>query len=349
MRLLELLDSAKVCSVSVVGLAKNAGKTVALNSLIRQAAQAGVALGLSSIGYDGEKIDLVSRLPKPRIEVVEGTILATASGTLERSTAALEILAATGFVTALGEVLLVRTRESGYVEIAGPDSYGEMQKCIGLMLKLGCQLALIDGALDRVGSASPAVTEAAILATGAVAGGSMRQILMRTLHFVSLCSLPKLSEGARRAAAVRATLAGQLLLSTSQGERVLPFASALGHAAAIADCLPRDEEFALVVPGAVYESLLGEIMQRPRLARQALLISADPTHIFATPEVWQKYRALGGRVAVLEQIRLLAATVNPTAPSGKAYEPRQFAAEIAASLAPLPVYDLFDSDQAVCL
>jgi len=347
MRLLEIIARANVRSVSVVGLAKNAGKTVALNSLISQALQAGLALGLSSIGYDGEKIDLVSRLAKPRIEVEAGTIIATATGTLARATAALEILAATGFVTALGEVLLLRARESGQVEIAGPDSYREMRHCINLMQQLGGDLVLVDGALDRVGSASPAVTEAAILATGAVAGGSMRQILTRTLHFAALCSLPTVVEGVRRERAALAIANGQLLLSTAQGERVLPFASALGHAAAIVDTLPRGEDFTLVVPGAVSESLFSEIMHIPRLARQALLVSADPTHIFASPEIWQKYRARGGRVEVLDQIRLLAVTVNPTAPSGKSYLPRQFAAEVASHLAPLPVYDLFASDESV--
>jgi len=348
MRLLEIITRAKVRSVSVVGLAKNAGKTVALNSLISQAAEAGLSLGLSSIGYDGEKIDLVSRHAKPRIEVPVGTIIATAAGTLGRATAALEILAATGFVTALGEVLLVRARESGPVEIAGPDSYGEMRHCIALMQELGCDLVLVDGALDRVGSASPAVTEAAILATGAVVGGSMRHILTRTLHFAALCSLPLVPVGAGRVAAALAIRAGQLLLSTSQGARVLPFASALGHAAAIVDTLPRGADFTLIVPGAVSASLLSEIMQRPRLAKHTLLVSADPTHIFASPEIWQQYRARGGRVEVLEQVRLLAVTVNPTAPSGKDYVPQQFAAEVAAHLAPIPVYDLFASDEAVC-
>ena len=53
--------------VSLVGLSKNAGKTVTLNRLIRAAAGLGIPLGLLSTGRDGEPVDAVTELPKPRI------------------------------------------------------------------------------------------------------------------------------------------------------------------------------------------------------------------------------------------------------------------------------------------
>jgi len=347
MQLLELITKSSLRSVSVVGLAKNAGKTVALNSLIRQANAKRITLGLSSVGYDGEKIDLVSRLAKPRIEVEEGTLLATAAATLERATASLEIISATNFVTALGEVLLVRSREGGLVEIAGPDSYREMGECIARLAQLGSGLVLIDGALDRIGGAAPTLTEAAILSTGAVVGGNINRILSRTLHVVHLFGLPEVSDEELRAQAARAMQSGRLCLVTAKDLRELPFCSALGHAAAVADSLPGDEPCTLIVPGAITETLLNELAARPRLCRNISLICKDPTHIFALPEVWQKYVGRGGKVVVLKNIRLLAVTVNPTAPRGRSYAPVEFANEMADALHPLPVYDLFLSDDAV--
>ncbi|MBT9135466.1 MAG: hypothetical protein DDT34_00521 [Firmicutes bacterium] len=347
MRLLDIITQQALRSVAVVGLAKNAGKTVALNSLIRQAAERGLALGLSSVGYDGEKIDFVSRLAKPRIDVEAGTVIATAAATLERATAPLEIIATTNFVTALGEVMLVRAREGGSVEVAGPDSYREMGVCIARMQELGCELILVDGALDRVGGAAPTLTEGAILATGAVAGSSLGRILSRTLHMVHLFSLPEVVRQELRVAATGAIEAGRILLFTAEGERTLPFRTALGHAAAVVDCLPLVEPCYLIVPGAINESLLSELANRPRLCRNVVLICQDPTHIFSWPEVWQKYTGCGGRVEVLKHIRLLAVTVNPTAPRGRSYPPAEFAREIALSLLPLPVFDLFISDRAV--
>ena len=330
-----------------MGLAKNAGKTVAVNSIIRQCADAGVTLGLSSIGYDGERIDVLSRLAKPRIAVCEGTVLATATGTLPRATAGLEILAATNYITALGEVMLVRSRESGNVEVAGPDSLAEMRHCIAAMQNLGCQLVIIDGALDRVGSAAPTVTDGTVIATGAVAGSNLRRILIRSMHVKAVFSLPEVSDPELRQAADAACRAGRLAVADSDGARELPFASALGHATAVISLLSPAQPFSLVVPGALTDSLVGELLYHPRLVKQARLISPDPTHMFVSPEIWQKFLHLGGRAEVLKRIHILAVTVNPTAPAGKSYTPREFAQELARALSPLPVYDLFLSDDEV--
>ncbi|MBT9177122.1 MAG: hypothetical protein DDT20_01451 [Firmicutes bacterium] len=349
MRLLERIQQSGCRSVSVVGLAKNAGKTVAVNSIIRQCADAGVTLGLSSIGYDGEKIDVLSRLAKPRIAVREGTVLATATATLTRAAAGLEILAATNYITALGEVMLVRARESGNVEVAGPDSLAEMRHCIAAMQGLGCQLVIVDGALDRVGSAAPTTTDGTVIATGAVAGSNMRRILIRSMHVKAIFSLPEVSDPALRQAASAAVQAGQLVVVDSEGMRELPFTSALGHAAAVISYLSPIQPFSVVIPGAITDSLLGELLYHSRRVKQVRLVSPDPTHVFVSPEIWQRFLHLGGSVEVLKRIRILAVTVNPTAPTGKSYTPSEFALELARALAPLPVYDLFLSEMEVPL
>ena len=335
MRIYDLIKQAGFRSVSVVGLAKNAGKTVTLNSIIKQSAEDAVLLGLSSIGYDGEKLDVLSRLAKPRIAVREGTLLATAADTTLRATAALEILAATDFITALGEVLLVRAREAGHVEVAGPDSLAEMRQCIDIMHSRGCGLVLIDGALDRIGSAAPTITEATIVATGAVAGGNMRKILTRTLHVVALFSLPVTTEE------LDLSLRNNLVQITADGVANLPFKSALGHGAAVVGQLSAASPFKLFVPGALTDSLVSELNHKPKICKYTTLISPDPTHIFCSPEVWQKYLSLGGRAEVLQNVKVLAVTVNPTSPVGRSYAPKEFAQHLAEALAPLPVYDLF--------
>lgn len=343
MRIYELIRRGSYRSVSVVGLAKNAGKTVTLNSIIRQAAEEAVVLGLSSIGYDGEKIDLLSRLAKPRIAVREGTMLTTAANTIERATAGLEIVAATNFITALGEVLLVRARDAGNVEIAGPDSLAEMRECINIMSNYGCELVLIDGALDRIGSAAPTITEATIIATGAVAGTNMRKILTRTLHVLSLFGLPVQPSESDYSSPEGLRVASQ------HGLQELPFKSALGHATAVVENLPQKQgPFQLFLPGALTDSLVSELNHKPKLCRDTTLVVPDPTHIFCTPEVWQKFLGLGGRATVLRPVKVLAVTLNPTAPTGKSYSPREFAAQISAALDPLPVYDLFlDEDNPI--
>ena len=53
--------------ISIVGMAKNAGKTVTMNHLIQEMAQKHVVVGLTSIGRDGERQDIVTKTYKPLI------------------------------------------------------------------------------------------------------------------------------------------------------------------------------------------------------------------------------------------------------------------------------------------
>ena len=63
--------------VAVMGMTKNTGKTVALNHLLARAAADHVAVGLTSIGRDGEDRDAVFSIPKPPVLAWPGTLVAT--------------------------------------------------------------------------------------------------------------------------------------------------------------------------------------------------------------------------------------------------------------------------------
>lgn len=72
-------------SVALLGLAKNAGKTVALNSLAAETRAAGESLVLASIGRDGEAFDAVTRKPKPPVPVFRGDRVVTTDRLMEAS------------------------------------------------------------------------------------------------------------------------------------------------------------------------------------------------------------------------------------------------------------------------
>ncbi|MEG0661801.1 MAG: hypothetical protein RR472_00835, partial [Anaerovoracaceae bacterium] len=57
----------KYKTVSIVGMAKNAGKTTALNYLIEEAMDEGMILGITSTGRDGESTDVVTGTDKPKV------------------------------------------------------------------------------------------------------------------------------------------------------------------------------------------------------------------------------------------------------------------------------------------
>lgn len=139
--------------VSIVGMAKNSGKTVTLNRIIEEAIESSITLGLTSTGRDGESQDVVTKTEKPPIYAEEGTLIATAAETLELGDAKIEILDITDYTTPLGNIAIGRVKESGYVQIAGPQTNKGIKAVSELMLSLGAQLVLIDGAINRVASA----------------------------------------------------------------------------------------------------------------------------------------------------------------------------------------------------
>ena len=66
--------STRYKTISIVGMAKNAGKTTALNYLIEEAEDESIRLGITSTGRDGETTDLVTNTDKPRVYLYENTI-----------------------------------------------------------------------------------------------------------------------------------------------------------------------------------------------------------------------------------------------------------------------------------
>ena len=145
-QLLRRLHSVR--TMSIVGMCKNAGKTTMLNWLLEQGRLQGT-LGLTSIGRDGESTDVVTGTEKPGIFVREGTLIATAQDMLRLGDITKEILMTTGIPTPLGEVVIVRARSAGYVQLAGPSITTQLKAVSHAFFDLGADISIIDGALGR--------------------------------------------------------------------------------------------------------------------------------------------------------------------------------------------------------
>ena len=100
--------STEYKTLSIVGMAKNAGKTTAMNYLIEEAMDDGIVLGITSIGRDGESQDLVTGTEKPRIYLDQDTIVTVPTQLYELADAGMEILKKTRFSTPLGDLLICR-------------------------------------------------------------------------------------------------------------------------------------------------------------------------------------------------------------------------------------------------
>jgi hypothetical protein len=140
---------AAVRIIGIVGTAKNTGKTTVLAAVCAEAMKGGVSLALTSIGYDGEEFDNLTFLGKPRLEVEEGTIVATSEDCLPVGTAGLRVMVRTGERTPLGEVLVCRVERRGLVLLAGPNKTPSLKSVIAEM-RPEARLILLDGAMNRI-------------------------------------------------------------------------------------------------------------------------------------------------------------------------------------------------------
>lgn len=340
MTLLNLIkDQYKI--VSVVGMAKNAGKTVALRSLMDQAQGQGIPLGLTSTGRDGESLDIVTMTEKPVLDVPPGTLISTAADALARSQTRLEILEVTDLNTPMGKIVIGKTINQGLVELAGPETNRQIRLVAQKMLAYGAALVVVDGAIDRKAAAAPAITEATILATGAVLSRDINRVIAETAHQVELFTLKSpqdllLKDQMRN---IMASGAYGVIHNDGRFEEI-PITTALRGGRIIGATLTDSSRY-VILRGSLVKSTLEDISQTSYYFQQVIFVVQDATKIFIEPRDWKHFNKKGFTIQVLDEINLVAVTTNPYAPQGYYLDPRELRDKMKRTLAPLPVFDLY--------
>jgi len=187
--LLALARSAGARSLAVVGTSKNAGKTVTVAAVCGALQREGGTFGLCSIGRDGEAIDALDGSPKPRLDLREGALFATATQLLPRHPAT-EILEVSGETSALGPILLARVRAPGRFEIAGPPRASALRRIVERFAAYGAGFVLVDGAVDRV-AALRGGQDAIVVAAGAAGAPTLAQAIDGAAALVARLGLPR--------------------------------------------------------------------------------------------------------------------------------------------------------------
>ncbi|KEO83423.1 hypothetical protein [Tumebacillus flagellatus] len=328
--------------VAIVGIAKHAGKTTAMNTLLTEAAAAGRRLGVVSIGVDGERRDAIMGVPKPDVYVPAGALVASAGDVLNGGSAVLSVVGRTGFSSTLGDVYLARVERPGTVLLAGIRYAAQVQAVLGEFEKLGADLCFVDGAFDRMMAASPELTEGVVLATGAVVASTVEETARKSAFFVQRFALPVAEEPIGRLLDVAVEHGGLVVgcPRTRAGEGSVLDAdvdpgSAAGSGAGsdeawepvvleqvssfVANPLTdakwpgAEQARVLAVSGAVTDRLLGMLEGLPR---GFTVVLPDATHFFASAQAWRKFLRRGHRVMVRRAVQVLGLTVNPHSVSG---------------------------------
>lgn len=328
--------------ISIVGTSKNAGKTVTLNEIIFQAGHRGISLGLISTGRDGERKDVLTDTEKPPIYVGKGTILATVEGALKSDFAGIEILRVTDYNTPMGRVVLGRTREAGYVEISGPHSSTTIRELCREMQQYGAELILIDGSLDRRASAAPYVSDGTVLATGAALSRNINMVIEKTLHVINTYAIPVVEDENARDTAYEAVDMGKTALLQADGSVIyIETLTSLQSGSLIAEKLTENTRF-IVLSGSATVETIKDILLNKKSSFE--IIVKDPTRIFIPPKDFYILQKMGMALRVVENINIIAVTVNPYSPEGYYFEPEELLTRMRNAVPHIPVFDVIQGE-----
>ncbi len=337
--LIELIKD-KYKTISIVGMAKNAGKTVTLNALLDEAYEEEIILGLTSIGRDGEKQDIVTFTEKPTIYAYENTLVATAEMLFEVSEAKMEVLEITDFRTSMGKIVIARVISAGHVQIAGACSNAEIIKTGEIMKNHGAELVVIDGAIDRKSTASPSITEGTILSSGAALSRDMQKAIEKTVYQVSLFNIKRIDDNSIRTIAKDAIGMKQTILINEDGTtEKLDIKTALNAGCKIASVL-KDITRYVVIPGSLVSKTVLDIIKTSIHYKHITVIIQDATRIFIDYRDWIYFRKINMKIHVIDEIKLIAVTINPYSPEGYFFDSEVFKKKLQLYLSEVPVINV---------
>ena len=298
-------------SISFVGMDKNAGKTEALNYVISRLHSFSKKISVTSIGIDGETLDQVTATAKPKVFVYPETIFVTSEKLYDSKQIISSVCGLSHYSTSLGRLVTAEAKSYGNVMLSGPTNSVWLKETIDTLNKQS-DICLIDGALSRKSFASPSITEAMILSTGAVVSANIDKITDKTKFMYDMTKLPTVEKTLSEKLS-KITFGIHSIIDNEGNTEDLQIPSLL-----MLDKY-KDVIFSkgrtLFVSGMITDKLIELIKTRGK-AEEYTLITRDFTHIFSSPLNTRWFLSNGGKILCLHQTKLLAITANPVSPLG---------------------------------
>ena len=363
-----LYEALKHCEnnmIAFIGMAKNTGKTTALNQAVKEAQQAEKKLGILSYGRDGEAFDEMTNQQKPAIKIPADTYFVTADSRLEQKKNLCQFITSLQITTPLGEINLYKSKSNLLhpleVELIGINRTSSLEQVRKLILS-ECDFVFVDGALDRKSSALPRLAEGLILSTGAVLGSSVGGIVEKTDRFLRILNLPALPPGRlsnyflTKLNKSRDSLKGFFYWPDSDNITKLAADTSFELKDRLAKIL-EDEDFReklqagnsslyLTLAGAFTSGLCDFILQHDELQGMTIVLK-DPTRVFVQGEEIAKLEQNDINIKMLDSMQLLALTVNPHNPVGRDISSQKIRAELENNWPELPIFDVKASDYRI--
>lgn len=321
-------------SLSIVGLEKNTGKTECLNYILKRLPLQNYKVAVTSIGIDGESVDQVTTTPKPEIYLREGMFFSTAEFFYGRRKLVSELINITDERSSLGRVVTAKVLMEGKVLLSGPSSGSSLRRWMGGLEQFGMDLCIVDGALSRLSSASPAISKAMVLSTGAAYSANLQTLVQKTKFITELINIDLAKKSdiesfidiengvwgmSKEGEIIDFNLQSSLTLSK------LEFNITLGNRV-------------VYVSGALTDRFL-KLITDSREVKEIILLVRDFTKVFVTETSYRAFIKRGGRIKVLRKSKLIAVCVNPTAPNGYMLDSDLLCRKLEEAIH-LPVYDI---------
>ncbi|MFO7814190.1 MAG: hypothetical protein R6V14_00360 [Halanaerobiales bacterium] len=322
----DLVINKNIKTVSIIGLAKNTGKTVTLNQLIEELYLKSYQIGVLSYGRDGENIDLITGKKKPPVKVYPGIYFVTAQRALKDTDLKYKKVTGTKIRSTMGYVNLYQSLSEGKVQLVGVNRLSQLILVKNLLFNK-TDYILVDGALDRKSSALPKISGAMVLATGAVIGEDMEDVIEKTKYEVQKLQIPfledqndiiKLQEYCNKNNSVIWTEAGQLLSFKSPTSLLLM--------KDVENYLQKSKVKLAVKYIFIKGAFTGTIARKliDFNLKGITVVIPDSTKLFIDEMEYNYLTKNAIKIRVLYPINLIALTINPHNPAGKSLEEENF-------------------------
>ncbi len=324
----------KYDSLSIVGLEKNVGKTECLNYILLRLPLNEKKIAVTSIGIDGENKDQVTATKKPEIYLREGVYFSTAEAHYRGRRLVSELVEITNERSSLGRIVTGKVIVGGKALISGPSSGPSLKRWVKATRKLGVDITIIDGAISRLSSASPAISKAMVLSTGAAFSSNMNTLIQKTRFVVELINLPLAEEGV--IAAFDSIETGVWGIDVDGNLVDFGMTSSLSITSAEKDITGNMKY--VFAAGALTDRFLNLVGNSGNI-KNVTLVVRDFTKIFVNEMLYRNFVSRGGRIEVLQKSKLIAVCVNPTAPNGYVLDSGVLCEKLQEAIK-LPVYDI---------
>ena len=328
-------DVKRYKSIATIGLEKNVGKTETMNYILKRLKNEGVVTAVTSIGIDGETIDIVTETAKPEIKIYEGMIFITSEKHYIKKRFQSEILDVSERSTALGRLVTARAIGEGKVLLSGPSNGTWVKNIIDEVLRKEVDCVLVDGALSRLSVGSPIITEGIVLSTGAAVSINIKEVIKKTKHIINLLQLENICQ-LNKDKIIDLEDGIYKIIWEKESINKLPIKSILNFSQLEDNIF--QEDCALYITGVLTERFIEGLIKQNFLKNIEIIVK-DFTKIFVSPEVLNRFIKKGGVLKVLLKTELVAITINPVSPTGHVLDSKELI-EAIEEFTDVPVVNL---------